>query len=177
MATLSLVQATDILRRTPGVLMALMFKLDPIWLEARERDGAWSPKEVLGHLIYGECGDWINRVEIILNEGPERPFPPFDLEASKAVVGSSGLETLLDQFQSLRVANLRHLEELKLTSQQLVLTGIHPDLGRVTLEQLIASWAAHDLSHVTQIFRTLTRSTRNSVGPWVELMPILENPL
>lgn len=175
--TLSFDQATDLLRRTPGVLTALLFKLDPAWLEAREHEGGWTVREILAHVTYGDAKDWMNRVEIILNEGEATPFESYDPAASRDVVGSPNIENLLDRFQTLRADNLVRLEALGITGPDLEKTGIHPELGTVTLRQLIAAWAGHDLSHIAQISRILARHMAEDVGPWTELYPVMKGPL
>src|ERR1700722_4140151 len=46
------------------------------------------------------------------------------------------------------------------------LKGMHPELGVVTMRQLLATWTVHDLGHLAQISRTMARRYREDVGPW-----------
>ncbi len=51
--------------------------------------------------------------------------------------------------------------------------GMHPHFGEVTLRQLLATWTIHDLSHIAQISRVMTKQYKEEVGPWLEYMNIL----
>ncbi len=159
-----------VLTRTPGVLDALLRDLPEAWTMATEGEGTWSPYVVVGHLIHGERVDWVPRVEIILRHGRRRPFDPFDRESPS----SGPLPALLDEFRALRHANIERIRELDLRPAQLDLWGAHPALGEVTLRQLLATWTAHDLSHIVQISRVMTKRYRHEVGPWAEYLSVMK---
>jgi hypothetical protein len=169
---LSLDDATAVLRRTPAVLRTLLQGLPPEWTAANEGGNTWSPFDVLGHLIHGERTDWMPRVRIILERGETRPFDPFDRLAQFKTDRHRSTEQLLDIFEALRRDNLRSLSELQLDLKR---TGIHPELGRVTLEELIATWVVHDLDHIVQISRTLAKQYGDAVGPWKKYLSVLHD--
>ena len=150
-------EALPVLRRTPVVLRALLLDLPSPWIDAVERPGAWSPYDVVGHLIHGERMDWIPRVEHILRHGDTVPFPPFDREAMFEASRGCPLRELLDTFAQLRAHNVAHLVDLRLTDADLERRGNHPEFGAVTLGQHLATWAAHGLGHLAQIVRALAR--------------------
>jgi len=162
-----------VLERTPAVLRALLAGLPYGWILATEGPDTWSPFDVVGHLIHGERTDWIPRLEIILAEGESRAFDPFDRFAQ--FHGSRGrtLEELLETFAVLRAGSLARLASFELTAADLKRRGRHPELGTVTLEQLLATWVAHDLSHVGQIARVMGKAYTEAVGPWAEYLPML----
>jgi len=54
--------------------------------------------------------------------------------------------------------------------------GMHPELGSITLRQMLATWTAHDLSHIGQIADSMARRYRNDVGPWRRFLPVLDRP-
>ena len=164
----------DGLERTPRVLDALLRGLPEHAARATEGEGTWSPYAVTGHLIHGERTDWIPRLEIILQYGPERPFDPFDREAQFAEDQRRPLDQLLDQFAELRTRSINRLQQLVSSDEQLAAEGTHPAFGRVTARQLLATWAAHDLSHVTQISRVLAKRYREEVGPWAAYMSVMK---
>jgi len=168
-----LVAGQAVLERTPSTLRALLAGLAPAWSLATEVDGTWSAYDVVGHLIHGERTDWIPRAEIILAQAGERRFTPFDREAQFRESAGRSLDELLDQFATLRAANLDTLAGWRLTDEQLALTGVHPVFGEVTLGQLLATWVAHDLGHVAQVARVMARQYRDAVGPWRAYLPIL----
>ena len=166
-------QAIEILRQTPATLRSMLNGLSDDWIKANEGPDSWSPFDIVGHLIHGEETDWLPRLKIILEHGEARPFTPFDRFAQFEKSAGKTLEELLDQFESLRNQNLVALENLQLRPEQLDLKGTHPELGTVNLGQVLATWAAHDLSHIGQISRVMAKQYTKAVGPWKEYMPIL----
>jgi hypothetical protein len=165
--------ALAVLERTPRVLRELLAGLPEDWIRATEGPDTWSPFDVVGHLVHGERTDWLPRTEIILRDGESRPFPPFDRFAQFEASRDRRLEELLDTFAELRAANLGRLRGLGLTATDLARKGRHPELGPVTLEQHLATWVAHDLSHIGQIVRVMGRCYADAVGPWRVYLPML----
>jgi hypothetical protein len=162
-----------LLERTPRVLHALLAGLPDRWLAERDTPDGWQARDVVGHLITGELTDWIPRAEIILHDGTSRPFDPFDrfemLERDRGVP----LDELIERFASLRTASIARLREIVTDETDLDRRGTHPSLGEVTLGQLIACWAVHDLDHVAQVHAALAGSRDADVGPWREYLGIL----
>lgn len=168
-----LAQATAILARTPNTLTALLAGLPDEWSRAIEGPNTFSPFDVVGHLIDGEETDWIPRARIILAQGPEPRFEPYDRFRHKTRNIGRTIASLLAEFSALRAANLALLSSWQLTPAGLDLPGLHPSLGRVTLRQLLASWVVHDLGHLAQVERVMAKQYRDQVGPWVPFLPIL----
>lgn len=163
-----------VLERTPGALRAMLGGLPPAWTEATEGPETWSPYIILGHLIHGERTDWIPRAEIILAQRAERRFAPFDRFAQFRESEGKSLAQLLDELADLRAVNLETLAGWRLTDAKLALEGEHPDLGTVTLRQLLATWVAHDLGHLAQAARVMAKQYRHAVGPWRAYLPIMD---
>lgn len=170
----SLGQGVALLSRTPDVLDAMLRGLDASWTDATEGGETWSPYVVVGHLIHGERTDWIPRVRIILAQGADRQFAPYDRTAQFRESAGRSLIELLDEFRVLRTANLKTLADLSLTNDHLALQGEHPAFGPVSLRQLLATWAAHDLSHTAQIARVMAKQYREAVGPWRAYLSIMD---
>jgi len=173
MMNFSLEDGIPILRRTPAVLRALLWDAPDPWIHATEGPDTWSPFDIVGHLIHGERTDWIPRTELLLAYGEARPFVPFDRFAQFQASHGKSLHELLETFAELRAANLLRLESMNLKPSDFRRRGRHPELGTVTLEQLLATWVAHDLSHIGQIVRVMGRQYTSAVGPWVEYLPML----
>jgi hypothetical protein len=171
---LHLPDAIAILERTPRTLEALLSGLTPSWTDANEGPDTWSPYIIVGHLIHGERTDWIPRARIILEQGPSRRFTPYDRFAQFQESAGKSLTELLDEFAHLRSANVGILGEWNLTDEQLGLTGEHPEFGAVTLRQLLATWVAHDLSHLAQATRVMAKRYRDAVGPWRAYLPVMD---
>ena len=166
-------EAVAILSRTPRTLDALLRGLPDGWIAANEGGDTWSPFDVVGHLIHGERTDWMPRARIILQHGETQPFETSDRLAQFEESRGQTLGSLLDEFARLREANLRDLASLQLTDGDLDRRGRHPQLGVVTLGQLLATWVAHDLDHVVQTSRVLARQYSDEVGPWRAYLRII----
>src|SRR5579862_9154962 len=151
----ALPQAIAVLERTPATLRAMLAGLGPHWIDATEGPETWSPYVIVGHLIHGERTDWIPRAQIILAQGADRRFTPYDRFAQFQESRGKTLGDLLDEFAHLRADSLKTLKGWRLTDVELVLEGEHPDFGAVTLRQLLATWVAHDLGHVAQCARVM----------------------
>ena len=170
-----LAEQVALLERTPGVVRTLLAGLPDSWLDERDTPNGWQARDVVGHLISAELSDWIPRAEIIEEHGTSRPFDPFDrfemLERDRGVP----LDNLIDRFAELRQQSLARLHELVRDETDLDKRGLHPDpaIGEVTLRQLIATWAVHDLDHVSQIYAALAGSHDADVGPWKAYLGIL----
>lgn len=168
-----LAETLDLLARTPSVLDALLRDNGTGWHSIDEGPDTWSAFDVVGHLIHGEETDWIPRARIILEHGETRAFDPFDRFAQFQLSAGKSLEQLLDRFAALREENLEILRGWNLSLAQLALTGRHPALGTVTLRQLLATWAVHDLNHLAQISRVMAKRYGDEVGAWRQYLSVL----
>lgn len=164
----------EVLERTPAALRAMLEGLNPEWIDADEGPETWSPYVIVGHLIHGERTDWIARAKIILAQGADRKFTPYDRFAQFHESQGKTLVDLLAEFASLRAANLETLRSWNLGASDLALTGEHPRFGAVTLRQLLATWVAHDLGHIAQTARVMAKQYRDAIGPWREYLPIMD---
>lgn len=172
MIIFDLKKSFEILERTPAILDALLNNLPQEWITQNEGPDTWSPYDIVGHMIHGEKTDWIPRIKMILDDD-QTPFPPFDRLAQFKESQGKPLATLLKEFKILRSTNLAELKRMLITEDQLQLTGIHPELGTVTLQQLLATWTTHDLSHISQIARVMAKQYQDEVGPWTAYLGIL----
>lgn len=166
-------QTLTILRRTPAVLQTLLADLPDELITRNEGGESWNPADIVGHLIYGEETDWIPRAQIIMSHGETRPFDPFDRFAQFGRFEGWPMERLLSEFARRRSESLMSLAEMKLTEADLERKGTHPELGTVTLGQLLASWVVHDLTHLRQIARVMAKHYAKAVGPWQAYLSIL----
>jgi len=166
-------RSLDLLARTPHVLRALLAGLEEAWVHADEGPDTYSPHDVVGHLIHGEDTDWVTRTEHILEHGDALPFVPFDREGMRGRHDRQSMAELLDHFERRRRESLARIRELGLTGADLARRGSHPDLGPVTLGQLISTWVVHDLAHLAQIARVLAKARASEIGPWKAYFRIL----
>ena len=165
--------AKEILRNTPATLSSLLHDLPDEWTLSNEGSESWSPFDVIGHLIHGEEADWIPRARIILKYGESHAFESFDRFAMFEKSRDRNLGELLAEFGRLRAASLRELERMNLTPEDLGRRGLHPELGVVTLSQLLSTWVVHDLGHIGQVTRVMAKQYGEAVGPWRAYLSIL----
>ncbi len=172
--TFDLQQSIHLLKRTPSILNKLLIDLPYDWLHNNEGEDTWSPYDVVGHLIHGEKTDWVVRAKIILSNTKDKTFHPFDRFAQLNNTNEPSIEVLLNEFKLLREQNLNELQNLAIQKKDLIKKGIHPELGEVNLQQLLACWVVHDLGHIAQISRVMAKQYTTEVGPWKAYLGILK---
>ena len=170
----NLPQTLALLARTPAALNALLRDLPEAWTHTNEGENTWNAIGVVGHLIHGERTDWMQRVKIILQFGETREFDAFDRGGHIREIQGKSMAQLLDEFARVRAENLDELRALNLRPEDLERRGRHPALGVVTLSELLAAWATHDLTHLHQISRVMAHQYREAVGPWSKFLGVLK---
>lgn len=168
-------RSIEILERTPAVMRSLLAGLDAQWTQNNEGEDSWSPYDVIGHLLHGEATDWLPRILIIMNDGDNKTFEPFDRFAQFENSKGKSLEQLLEEFAAFRDRNLSALKALDIQESDLDRPGIHPALGPVNLRQVIATWVAHDLGHIVQVSRVMAKQYKDQVGPWTQYLKVLNS--
>jgi hypothetical protein len=163
-----------LLARTPAALDALLRDLPETWTFRNEGEKTWSAFDIVGHLIHGERTDWMPRVKMVLQFGESKTFVPFDRWAQERESQGKSLGQLLDEFARLRSENLSELDALNLRPEDFERRGRHPSLGVVTLSELLAAWAGHDLTHIHQISRVMAHQYREAVGPWSKFLGVIQ---
>ncbi len=166
-------QSITILKRTPEVLKVLLSGLIKDWTDKNEGPETFSPFDVVGHLIHGEKTDWRVRATMILEHGTAKAFEPYDRFAQFRLSEGRTMDELLKEFASLRSENIRWLESLHLSDADLDKKGVHPELGEVSLRQLLSTWVVHDLTHIAQVTRVMAKQYRYEIGPWIGYFRIM----
>ena len=166
--------ALEVLEQTPKTLHSFLGNLSNEWIYSNEGENTWSPFDIIGHLIHGEKTDWIIRLNIILSKSETKTFEPFDRFAQQKDDKSIPIEELLKQFKKLRTENLKELIAFNLSPDKLEKQGIHPDLGKAKLKELLSTWVVHDLGHIAQISRVMAKQYKSEVGPWKKYLGILK---
>jgi hypothetical protein len=163
-----------LLARTPAALDALLRDLPEAWTSRNEGTGTWSAFDIVGHLNHGERTDWMPRARMILKFGETRAFEPFDRWGQERESAGKSLGQLLYEFARLRSEGLAELRAMNLQKEDRERRGRHPALGVVTLSQLLATWAVHDLTHLHQISRVMAHQYDAAVGPWHAYLGVLK---
>lgn len=166
-------RSIEVLSATPAVIGSMLGGLSEDWTASGTRKD-WGPFDVVGHLINCEYTDWIPRARVIVDQGNNGIFPPFDRYAHFEQSEGKTLAQLLDEFEAARASSLEVLRSWNLTGLDLLREGIHPDFGRVTLGQLLATWTVHDMTHIRQIATSIAKRYNAAVGPWKAYLSILK---
>lgn len=171
----NLEESMTLLKKTPKILHVFLNDLNAEWLMNNEGSETWSPYNVVGHLIYGEKTDWLIRAKIIMGNSRDKTFEPYNRFAQQNDDPNVPIEELLTQFETLRTQNLKELVALNITEKDLNRKGVHPELGDVTLENLLSAWVVHDLGHIAQISRVMAKQYKDAVGPWTAYLKIIND--
>lgn len=163
-----------LLERTPAAFDALLRGLPESWTHHNEGEGTFTVPDVIGHLIQADRQNWLPRARRILEHGDSKPFDAFDRWGHVEECRDKSLAQLLDEFTRVRSKCLADLRALNLQPTQLELRGRHPSLGPISLSELLATWAAHDLTHLHQVSRILAGSYREEVGPFAAFLGVLK---
>jgi hypothetical protein len=169
-----MVEAIEVLERTPQTLEHFLTGLSEGWLHCNEGEGTWNATEVIAHIIEAEKNNWIPRLDMIIQEGESKPFPPFDRFSHLKEGPEKSIEQMLLEFKTIRSKNITILKEMIDSEFHLELTGSHPAFGIVKLRELLSTWVVHDLTHISQILRVMAERYRADVGPWKEFLGILK---
>lgn len=162
-----------LLARMPAGLNALLRDLPETWVLRNEGENTWSVFDIVGHLAHADRTNWMPRARVILRHGQTQAFTSFDRLGQIQASQGKTLGQLLDEFSSVRAGSLDELRSLKLQPEDMQKRGQHPALGAVTLSELLATWAAHDLTHLHQISRVMAYQYRETVGPFRSFLGVL----
>ena len=161
------------LSKTPVILNEYLRNLPKDLIHQNEGKDTWSPFDIVGHLIHGEKTDWIVRAQIIVSDHQNKEFEVFDRFAQFEASQGKTIDQLLAEFEELRKENISKLKAMNPDQEMLLMEGIHPEFGAVTLQQLLTTWMVHDMGHISQISRVVSKQYKNAVGPWVQYLKIL----
>lgn len=141
--------AVSLLGKTPQVLETLLDDLPEELLQWKPNPDRWSISEVLAHLSALEAVYAERARRMMVEDSPA--LARYDLERAKARKEYShgpGAENLA-QFTALRRSTAALLNSLPASAG--VRTGVHSELGTITLAHMLYEWASHDLGHLRQI--------------------------
>jgi hypothetical protein len=166
-------EAANILARTPSIINAQLSGISDEWVRCNEGENTWSPFDVLGHLIECEETNFLARVLYILSDSRQKSLTPLDMKSHLEKNKDKKIGALIAQFQVLREQNLLTLKSLKLSMNDLQRTALHPTIGIVTVENILATWVGHDLTHLSQINRVVAKQYKTAIGPFIFYLPKL----
>ena len=147
-------QTAALLRANQTLLEAQIAALPPELARWRPAPGEWCVLEVLGHLIETEERGFGGRVRHILAE-PRPVFTGWDPDAVARARRDAERDPadLLAEFAHRRSANIAMVEGLKV--EDYARAGDHPEVGFLTIGDLLHEWVHHDADHIRQILANI----------------------
>jgi uncharacterized damage-inducible protein DinB len=140
-----------VLADTPEKLRQAVSGLSPEQEKTPEKAGKWSVKQVVQHLADAELVGGFRYRMILAHDSPTLPGFDQDLWAERLHYQDSDLPTALNDFATLRAANLRLLRAATPADMQRV--ARHAERGDESLEKMVRMFAGHDTVHLRQIAR------------------------
>ncbi len=150
------------LHAAPGRLARALRRMPRRLVARRPARGEWGVSEVVSHLADAEIA-LAFRIRKIAAE-PRGPLVAWDQErwADGGRYRRTPLREALATFAALRRSNLAYVSRLSTAQKQQ--HGRHPEYGRLTIPQMLAHWAEHDLNHIEQIRAAHRRLTIQRLG-------------
>jgi hypothetical protein len=166
MPALDLTEYAEPLARTPGLLRATVEGVPDEWLDRRHAPDVVSPREAVAHLLICEAEEsWIDRIRHLLDANHVFPTGPYAGLSDADLAASHSIPVLLEAFGAYRTQSLRDLDALGLSAKDLEKRW-DDDLGTQTVGHLLATWVAHDLYHLGQIFKSYSAPYVDRIGPY-----------
>jgi hypothetical protein len=143
------------LARLPAVLENLLSGLDPAGGRTRPAKDEWSPVEILCHMRDEESEDFGARLRVIVDGAGD--FAPIDPELwpEERRYREASLPDVLETLRARRQASLDLLASI--SPKALEGSRPHKRLGRLSGQDILAAWVAHDRIHLCQLAGTLAR--------------------
>jgi hypothetical protein len=138
--------AIALLEKTPAMLELLLRDVSEDILDWKPAADRWSITEVLAHLLMIEqlYGDRAKRIVVDDNPLLTKFQPPDEAEIRKR-----SARRHLEDFVAARRAHVFFWHSIPANGGSR--TGMHPEMGKITLFQLLNELANHDLGHLRQI--------------------------
>jgi hypothetical protein len=139
-----------ILASTPEKLKREIASMSLPEMKKRPAAHKWSVQEVLAHLEdIEEVGMRARVAAMIEADNPTLPLVDQEKRAEEMKYNRTNPMKSLTGFTRQRQANLKWLKKLR--PAQLKRQGTHPEVGAISVEELVTEWAFHDLGHLKQI--------------------------
>lgn len=151
MAALGSRDPLEVLAGTPVTLRQAVSGLSPEQERTPESPGKWSVKQVVQHLADSELVGGFRFRMVLAHDSPMLPGFDQDLWAERLHYQESDLPTALNDFATLRAANLRLLRAATPADMHRVMR--HAERGDESVEKMIRLFAGHDTVHLRQIAR------------------------
>jgi hypothetical protein len=137
----------------PARLRARVSGLTERQLTTQFLENEWTVAQNVHHLADSHMNSFIRMRLILTEERP--PLKPYDQDRWAALADSAttALEESLSILDGLHRRWVRLFESLEEADWRR--SGLHPENGEMTIEDILRSYAAHGEGHIDQIERTL----------------------
>lgn len=137
------------LRSAPARLARALRRVPRRLVARRPGRGEWAVAEVMSHLADAEIALAFRIRKIAAEPGSTLAAWDQDRWAEDGGYRRTPLREALATYTTLRRSNLAYVGRLGSAARRQ--HGRHPEYGRLTIPQLLAHWAEHDLNHLEQI--------------------------
>lgn len=145
----------DEIRQLPDRLEALVKDLSPEQLDAPGGGEDWTVRQVVHHLADSHMNSFI-RLKLILTE-EKPPLKPYNQEAW-ALLPDTALLSVQPSLQLLHGLHRRWVTLFETVDEAgWSRAGFHPEIGEITIDDILQIYATHCREHLAQINRVLGR--------------------
>lgn len=143
-------EAADILETSGRAYVNILRSLPPEAASWRPAPEEWCVNECLGHIIEADKRGFAGRIRIILRENNPK-LQTWDQPSVAAARHDCDKqpEELIREFEPLRAESLVTLRSVR--HDQLMRAGAHPEVGSLTVDDLLHEWVHHDSNHLRQV--------------------------
>lgn len=153
------VDSLDKLRTTPEIVKNFIGNLGSEELTRLADDGGWSIHQVISHLSDAQGVISSRTVQFLNEENPILESKPVFAWATNQNNRPPTTLQILDQYFGSRNEMVNRLEAVQ--PREWARKGFHNEFGDVTLAQQVSYFAAHEITHLPQIERLISRNFSN----------------
>lgn len=143
----------EMLERTPRLISDLAQEIGQAGLEKSYAPGKWSGRFILAHLADCEVAFGFRWRQVAFSPGIT--VQPFDQDAWAKNYSQLEAKWALAAFVTARLWNIEFLKSL--AKDAFLHSANHPERGVLTLEDMLAITAGHDVNHMEQLESLVSR--------------------
>lgn len=156
-------EVADVLEASGDAMVSTLRGVTPELASWHPADGEWCINECVGHIIEAEKRGFSGRISIILGE--DHPdLPTWDRASVSHARHDCEKQPreLADELAGVRRDSVELIRSLG--PDQLTRSGNHPEVGRLTVNDLLHEWVHHDGNHIRQALANVQAYVWPSMG-------------
>jgi len=161
---LSVADIARLLRASESEITAEVAALRDELVSWHPEPGEWCVNECLGHLIEAEKRGFAGRIRFLLQSDGSPALTSWDQVAVAVARNDCAAETsaLLKEFGDERAASVVLVTSLQ--SDDLARGGEHPQVGHLTIGEIVSEWVHHDRNHFKQVLTNVQNYAWQQMG-------------